>query len=192
MPRRRRRNTSSPAPITADELLAIEGETGIAARARDVALVRTGYLSGWPDPERLAASRGAGPDISAARLLLERGLVATGSDTETYVVQPPAASPANPQRPTLPLKERLRPLNGTAPQPASSGNTTRVRLNRGGNRQVDPPCTASPTSSTAPCSAGGVLSLVMRGHRREPAQRRFGRGPRVRGRQQQRQAGVGS
>ena len=27
--------------------------------------------------------------------------------------------------------------NGTAPQPASSGNTTRVRLNRGGNRQVN-------------------------------------------------------
>jgi transposase len=27
--------------------------------------------------------------------------------------------------------------NGTAPQPASSGNTTRFRLNRGGNRQVN-------------------------------------------------------
>jgi transposase len=27
--------------------------------------------------------------------------------------------------------------NGTAPQPASSGTTTRVRLNRGGNRQVN-------------------------------------------------------
>jgi transposase len=27
--------------------------------------------------------------------------------------------------------------NGTAPQPASSGNTTRYRLNRGGNRQVN-------------------------------------------------------
>jgi kynurenine formamidase len=86
-------------PITADELLAIEGETGIAARAGDVALVRTGYLSGWPDPERLAASRGAGPDISAARLLLERGVVATGSDTETYEVQPAPdrGEPANPQ-----------------------------------------------------------------------------------------------
>ena len=47
----------------------IEAATGVAAGAGDVALVRTGYLSGWPDPERLAASRGAGPDISAARLL---------------------------------------------------------------------------------------------------------------------------
>jgi transposase len=35
--------------------------------------------------------------------------------------------------------------NGTAPQPASSGNTTRFRLNRGGNRQVNPSCTASPS-----------------------------------------------
>src|SRR5438045_4026120 len=55
-------------PITADELLAVERETGLAARAGDVALVRTGYLSGWPDPDRLAASRGAGPDIPPAPL----------------------------------------------------------------------------------------------------------------------------
>jgi kynurenine formamidase len=86
-------------PITADELLAIERKTGVAANAGDVALVRTGYLSGWPDPDLLAASRGAGPDISAARLLLERGVVATGSDTETFEVQPAPdrGKPANPQ-----------------------------------------------------------------------------------------------
>ena len=86
-------------PVTADELRAIEAATGVAAGQGDVALVRTGYLSGWPDPDRLAASRGAGPDISAARLLLERGVVATGSDTETYEVQPAPdrGEPANPQ-----------------------------------------------------------------------------------------------
>jgi kynurenine formamidase len=86
-------------PVTADELRAIEAATGVAAGAGDVALVRTGYLSGWPDPDRLAASRGAGPDISAARLLLERGVVATGSDTETYEVQPAPehGHPRNPQ-----------------------------------------------------------------------------------------------
>ncbi len=85
--------------VTADELLAIEAATGVCAGAGDVALVRTGYLSGWPDPDCLAASRGAGPDISAARLLLERGVVATGSDTETYEVQPAPerGTPANPQ-----------------------------------------------------------------------------------------------
>jgi kynurenine formamidase len=86
-------------PVTADELLAIEAHTGVSAGAGEVALVRTGYLSGWPDPDRLAASRGAGPDISAARLLLERGVAATGSDTETYEVQPAPdrGDPANPQ-----------------------------------------------------------------------------------------------
>ncbi|MFL5829765.1 MAG: cyclase family protein [Solirubrobacteraceae bacterium] len=86
-------------PVTADELLAIERSSAVAAGAGDVALVRTGYLSGWPDPDRLAASRGAGPDVSAARLLLERGVIATGSDTETYEVQPAPdrGEPANPQ-----------------------------------------------------------------------------------------------
>ena len=37
-------------PVTADELLAIEAETGLAAGAGDVALVRTGYLSGLAGP----------------------------------------------------------------------------------------------------------------------------------------------
>lgn len=86
-------------PVGADELLAIEADTGFSADAGEVALIRTGYLSGWPDPERLAASRGAGPDISAARMLADRGVVATGSDTETYEVQPAPdrGNPSNPQ-----------------------------------------------------------------------------------------------
>jgi kynurenine formamidase len=90
---------SAGEPVRADELLAIEAASGVSAGAGDVALIRTGYLSGWPDPERLAASRGAGPDISAARLLLERGVAATGTDTETYEVQPAPdrGTPANPQ-----------------------------------------------------------------------------------------------
>jgi kynurenine formamidase len=93
--------TALPAgePVGADELLAIERATGVAAGAGDVALVRTGYLSAWPDPEALAALRGAGPDLSAARLLVERRVAATGSDTETYEVQPPPdrGTPSNPQ-----------------------------------------------------------------------------------------------
>lgn len=90
---------SAGEPVGAGELLAIEAATGVAAGAGDVALVRTGYLSGWPDPDRLAECRGAGPDISAARLLLERGVVATGTDTETYEVQPAPdrGTPSNPQ-----------------------------------------------------------------------------------------------
>jgi kynurenine formamidase len=61
--------------------------------------VRTGYLGAWPDPERLPRHRGAGPDISAARLLAGRGVVAVGSDTETFEVQPAPdpGEPANPQ-----------------------------------------------------------------------------------------------
>ena len=64
-----------------------------------MALFRTGYLGGWPDPELLARQRGAGPDISAARLLAGRGVVAVGSDTETFEVQPAPdpGEPANPQ-----------------------------------------------------------------------------------------------
>ena len=86
-------------PVTAHEVEAIERAHGIAARAGDVALFRTGYLGGWPDPELLARHRGAGPDISAARLLAERGVVAVGSDTETFEVQPAPdpGEPANPQ-----------------------------------------------------------------------------------------------
>jgi kynurenine formamidase len=86
-------------PVTAAELEAIERRHGVAAGAGDVALVRTGYLAHWPDPDRLAAHRGAGPDLSAAELLAARGVVATGTDTETYEVQPAPdrGTPANPQ-----------------------------------------------------------------------------------------------
>ena len=64
-----------------------------------MALVRTGYMRHWPDEEVKAEHRGPGPDVSAARLLAERGVVATGSDTETYEVQPAPdpGEPANPQ-----------------------------------------------------------------------------------------------
>jgi kynurenine formamidase len=86
-------------PVTADELLAIEAGDGVAAGAGDVALVRSGYLAHWPDSDALDAHRGAGPDISAARLLADRDVLATGSDTETYEVQPAPdrGVPANPQ-----------------------------------------------------------------------------------------------
>jgi kynurenine formamidase len=86
-------------PVCAEELQAIEDAHGVAAGAGDVALIRTGYLAHWPDPDALAAHRGAGPDLSAAELLAARGVVATGTDTETYEVQPAPdrGSPANPQ-----------------------------------------------------------------------------------------------
>lgn len=85
-------------PVSADELRAIEA-SGVAAGEGDVALVRTGYLAHWPDTGALAAHRGAGPDLSAAELLADRGVLAVGSDTETFEVQPAPdrGTPANPQ-----------------------------------------------------------------------------------------------
>jgi kynurenine formamidase len=86
-------------PVTADELQAVAAHQGVTVRAGDVVLIRSGYLSQWPDPEGLARHLTAGPDLSAARWLLEQGVVATGSDTETYEVQPALdpGTPANPQ-----------------------------------------------------------------------------------------------
>jgi kynurenine formamidase len=85
--------------VTAQEVEEIEAATGAAAGSGDVALVRTGYMRHWPDAERMAEHRGPGPDESAASLLAERGVVATGSDTETFEVQPAPdmGEPANPQ-----------------------------------------------------------------------------------------------
>jgi kynurenine formamidase len=85
--------------VTADEVEAVEAAQGVAAGAGDVALFRTGCLRFWPDPDGLAAHKGAGPDISAARLLAGRDVVAVGSDTETFEVQPAPdpGVPANPQ-----------------------------------------------------------------------------------------------
>jgi kynurenine formamidase len=86
-------------PVDAEQLQAVAAHQGVDIRKGDVVLIRTGYLGAWPDAERMARHTTAGPDISAARWLLERGVVATGSDTETFEVQPAPdpGSPANPQ-----------------------------------------------------------------------------------------------
>jgi kynurenine formamidase len=67
-------------------------------------------LAYWPDADKMAAHKTAGPDLSAAEWLLERGVVATGTDTETYEVQPAPdrGIPANPQ----PVHTRLLIENG--------------------------------------------------------------------------------
>jgi kynurenine formamidase len=87
-------------PVTAEELREVGRAQGLAEPAEgDVVLVRTGYMRHFPDAERMAAHRGPGPDVSVARWLVERGVAATGSDTETYEVQPAPdpGTPANPQ-----------------------------------------------------------------------------------------------
>lgn len=86
-------------PVDATELQDIAAHQGTEVRRGDIVMIRTGYLSKWPDPEALARHRTAGPDISAAEWLLDKGVVATGTDTETYEVQPAPelGSPPNPQ-----------------------------------------------------------------------------------------------
>jgi kynurenine formamidase len=76
-------------PVSAGELREIGRAQGIGEPTEgDVVLVRTGYMSHFPDAERMAAHRGPGPDLTVARWLAECGVLATGSATETYEVQP--------------------------------------------------------------------------------------------------------
>jgi kynurenine formamidase len=84
--------------VSAEELQAVADSQGVEVRRGDVVLIRSGYLAHWPDREALARHVTAGPDITAARWLLERGVVAVGSDTETFEVQP-APDPGDPPNP---------------------------------------------------------------------------------------------
>ncbi|HJW23103.1 MAG TPA: cyclase family protein [Candidatus Limnocylindrales bacterium] len=86
-------------PIDAAEMEEMCRAQSVEVRRGDVVVIRTGYMGLWPDAEAMAAHKTAGPDLSAARWLLERGVVATGTDTETYEVQPaPDPGPSgNPQ-----------------------------------------------------------------------------------------------
>ena len=86
-------------PVDAAEMEAICDAEGVTVQPWDVVVIRTGYMGLWPDAERMAAHKTAGPELSAAHWLLERGVIATGTDTETYEVQPAPdlGHPANPQ-----------------------------------------------------------------------------------------------
>ena len=97
-------------PVGADELQAIAKAQGVEVRRWDVVLIRTGYLKYWPDWDEMVKHKTAGPDLSAAEWLLEKGVVATGTDTETYEVQPAPdrGKPANPQ----PVHTKLLIENG--------------------------------------------------------------------------------
>ncbi|MFH1104936.1 MAG: cyclase family protein [Actinomycetota bacterium] len=97
-------------PVGADELQAIAKTQKVEVRPWDVVLIRTGYLKYWPNWDEMVKHKTAGPDLSAAEWLLERGVVATGTDTETYEVQPAPdrGTPANPQ----PVHTKLLIENG--------------------------------------------------------------------------------
>jgi kynurenine formamidase len=61
---------------------------GSEIRPGDVALIRTGYLSAWPDRERLAEYADAGINLQAATMLMDAGVVALAGDTESLECLP--------------------------------------------------------------------------------------------------------
>ena len=85
--------------IDAEEMEAIAKFEGVEVQPWDVVLIRTGYLHFWPDKDKMAQHKTPGPDVTAAQWLLNHGVIATGTDTETYEVQPAPALgvPSNPQ-----------------------------------------------------------------------------------------------
>lgn len=82
-------------PIGAPELQEALSRQRVKLHAGDVAVVRTGYLSGWPDADFIAAHEQAGIDRDAALWLAEQGVVAVAGDTESVEVLP-STVPGNP------------------------------------------------------------------------------------------------
>ncbi len=74
--------------IGAEELGEALARQDVELRRGDVALIRTGYLSGWPDAEFIAEHEQAGIDRDAALWLAEQGVVAVAADTEALEVLP--------------------------------------------------------------------------------------------------------
>jgi kynurenine formamidase len=78
------------------DLAAVATAQGTTIAPDSCVLVRTGLMSVWPDPDRYRAADGAGPDLDAARWLIDDlGCVLLGSDTST-VEQIPSSDPRNP------------------------------------------------------------------------------------------------
>lgn len=81
--------------IGAEELRDVVTRQGVELRRGDVPLIRTGYLSGWPDRDFIAGHEQAGIDHDAALWLASLGVVAVGADTEALEVLP-STVPGNP------------------------------------------------------------------------------------------------
>ena len=93
--------------ITRSDIEAALVRQKVDIRRGDSVLVRTGYLSGWPDPVALARTSNAGINLEAGEFLLEKGVVAVGGDTEVLEVMPSGIED-NP----LPVHLRLLVENG--------------------------------------------------------------------------------
>lgn len=81
--------------ISAADLQAVCDTQGVTIAAKDTVLVRTGYAGLYPDADRMAEHSGPGIDTSAARWLVEQGVVCIAGDTET-LEQIPCQDPNNP------------------------------------------------------------------------------------------------
>src|SRR4051794_35374023 len=103
-------------PITADELLAIERETGLAARPGDVALVRTGYPSPWPSCSPSSASR-RWPGARATSRSCARPTSPAGG---TPTASPRAAVPGPTSRPRGCCSSAGSSPSGPTPRPTRS------------------------------------------------------------------------
>jgi kynurenine formamidase len=75
-------------PVTADDLQAAEDRAGVRLRPGDAALIRTGWAAHWEDPPRFVglADGTPGPDESAARWLVERGVRLAAAETVAFEV----------------------------------------------------------------------------------------------------------
>jgi kynurenine formamidase len=81
--------------IGAQELEDALHRQGTELRPGDVPVIRTGYLSGWPDEGFISAHEQAGIDRDAALWLADQGVVAVAGDTEAVEVLP-STVPGNP------------------------------------------------------------------------------------------------
>ncbi|MFZ0088454.1 MAG: cyclase family protein [Solirubrobacteraceae bacterium] len=77
------------------ELIDTLDRQGVELRPGDVPVIRTGYLSGWPDTEFISAHEQAGIDRDAAVWLADQGVAAVAGDTEAVEVLP-STVPGNP------------------------------------------------------------------------------------------------
>ncbi len=82
--------------VTTADLDAATARQGVAVRAGDVVLLRTGWAAYFSDPAKFVSGvRGPGPGIAGARWLSERKVFAAGSDTVAFEKLPDAAMPVH-------------------------------------------------------------------------------------------------
>ena len=75
-------------PISLEEFLGAAEAQGVEIRENDVVFVRTGIMAGWPDPDLLGLTAGAGITNPIAEYCVSKKVRAVGADTEGCEVMP--------------------------------------------------------------------------------------------------------